>query len=303
MPVSVGDEAGRAEASQLRKNGTGVGMDEQMTGQPSQFVNVNMPNAAREAYLETLTGVRDPHIHLFVTDAGRKRMRLAQKLYPGTVPRLIARFMHFSARMATAAGEFAQMLILGAGFDTRPIWWPALAGTRAIIVEVDLPPVIAMKRATLAAHDIDYPANIRLVGCDLADPDLLARLQAAGYMPDEPVAVFLEGVTFFLPPKATERLIQPATLRLAAGSRFVFDYWNNQAVVARNAKEAWLGSKVVFKTFPFPDDPAGLTDALAGIGYRDVEITSLAQSVRSRWPAQAFPNLADDWAIVEATRG
>jgi hypothetical protein len=64
-----------------------------------------------------------------------------------------------------------------------------------------------------------------------------------------------------------------------------------------------LGSKVVFKTFPLPDDPTGLTDALAGIGYRAIEITPLAQSVRSRWPAEAFPNLADDWAIVEATRG
>ena len=223
-----------------------------MTEQAPAPIIVNTPNAVREAYLEELTGLRDPHIHLFVNDLSRKRMKIALKIDPGTVPVLLARFMHFSSRMAEAAGAFDQMLLLGAGLDTRPLWWAGLAGTRVRIIEVDLPYVVDSKRATLAASNIEYPANIRILGCDLAATDLLARLVAEGYDPT-PAGCGLPGRGgFFLPPEITARLLDPKTLELARGSRILFDYRTNAALSVRNSREARLRSPVAFKCIPVP---------------------------------------------------
>ena len=228
-------------------------------------------------------------------------MKIAEKRHPATVPSLIARFMHFSARMAAAARELSQMLILGAGFDTRPLWWPGLAGSDAVVIEVDLPEVIAAKQSVLAARGIAYPSNIRPVGCDLTNSGLLARVEAAGYVPARATAVFLEGVIFFLPPGATAGLVDPRTLRLGSGSRLVFDYVNNAFISANNANRARWDSRLRFEEFPFPDDAADLTQALAGFGYAGVAVTPLAEVVRRRWPDDRFPRVAGHAAIVEAT--
>src|SRR5690348_13715832 len=116
-----------------------------------------------------MTGIRDPHLHLFTTDLSRKRMKIVAKTDPDAPVVQTARFMHFSERMAVAATAFSQMLILGAGFDTRPLWWPGLAGTNAHVVEVDLPAVIEAKRAILAENGIVVPSNVVTTGVSLAD--------------------------------------------------------------------------------------------------------------------------------------
>ena len=43
------------------------------------------------------------------------------------LPYSLARFRFFAERMVKAAERFRQIVVLGCGYDTRPLWLPGLA--------------------------------------------------------------------------------------------------------------------------------------------------------------------------------
>src|SRR5690606_20097857 len=105
-----------------------------------------------------------------------------------------------------------QILILGAGYDTRSLWLPGLAGAGVRVFEVDFPATIAGKERGLGDAGIDTPDQVVRIASDLGDGALGDRLADAGFEPSHAAAVFLEGVVFFLPPATTAAILDPRTL-------------------------------------------------------------------------------------------
>ena len=249
----------------------------------------------RAEFMRQRLGTEDPHAALFLSEAARRYARAADRADPAAVSRSLARFDHFSRRMAGAAGRIEQFLVLGAGLDTRPLWLPEIVAAGTRVIEVDLPSAIEHKLRILAENGITYPGRVVAIGMDLGSPDLPAALRAAGLDAGRPVAVFMEGVAFQLPAETARRVIDPRHLPLAPGSEITFDYWTNDRVTRRNARI----STSPMHPFPHPEEPAALRDALLGLGYGRVEVRAVSELVARLWPDA--DTIARDWFVVDAT--
>lgn len=103
-----------------------------------------------------------------------------------------------------------QVVVLGAGYDTRPARLP-YSGVRWF--EVDHPDTQAAKREQLAALP-GYPLDSAVyASCDFEHEDPIERLRAAGLSTREPTLVIWEGVVPYL----TEAAVRATASRLAAG--------------------------------------------------------------------------------------
>src|SRR6266480_3585959 len=103
------------------------------------------------------------------------------------------------------AGGVGQVLILGAGFDSRAWRLPALRGVS--VFEIDHPATSAEKRRRLAVFGIER-ANVRFVAVDFernAMPDALTR---SGFDASKPAVVIWEGVTNYLTANAVDETLR-----------------------------------------------------------------------------------------------
>ncbi|MCP4383222.1 MAG: class I SAM-dependent methyltransferase [Hyphomicrobiales bacterium] len=259
----------------------------------------------RQKYLAEYTGVADPHAHLFVTKSIRRRAGITFAADRRIVPLSMARYERVSRRMTVLADRIDQFLILGVGYDTRPLWLPALLTGSVRVIEVDSPDKIEWKIKLLRENGISYPEYADTIGADLGSRDLPDLIVTKGFDPSRPTAVFMEGVVFQLPTKVARRLLSPSHLGLAPGSEVTFDFWNNARIDRRN-EELRLGiGRPMFSRFPLPASrrPDEATDALRRMGYGNACTTPLAELVRDLWPNRALVGSTPEWLFVTATVG
>jgi methyltransferase (TIGR00027 family) len=118
------------------------------------------------------------------------------------------------------AGGAGQVLILGAGFDSRAWRLPSLR--EAAVFEIDHPTTSAQKRRQLAALGVDR-ANRHFVAVDFerdAPPEALAR---SGFDSSKPAVVIWEGVINYLSSEAVNTTLRWIG-KLANGTRLIFTY-------------------------------------------------------------------------------
>jgi methyltransferase (TIGR00027 family) len=123
----------------------------------------------------------------------------------------------------------AQLVILGAGFDTRAFRLPKDARVRSF--EVDAPKTQAIKREMLEKVGIDS-TGVTFVAADFEKEDWLARLVSAGFDPDEPALFLWEGVTVYLDREAVESTLRKIA-STARGSVVAFDYSTTEPLESR----------------------------------------------------------------------
>ncbi|HEY2130298.1 MAG TPA: SAM-dependent methyltransferase [Streptosporangiaceae bacterium] len=156
--------------------------------------------------------------------------------------------------MAACADGARQVVLLGAGFDTRAFRLPWPPGVRCY--ELDTQDVLDSKRQVLTAqHAVPGCARITIPG-DLRD-DWPAALRAAGLRPDQPTAWVAEGLLVYLSPDDVDQLLDRVTGLSAPGSRLGLTFRNRAP--ADQASPA-----VALRRSAAPDDPVGW---LAGHGW------------------------------------
>jgi methyltransferase (TIGR00027 family) len=169
-----------------------------------------------------------------------------------------------------AAHGFDQVVILGAGFDTRAA---RLAGTKARFFEVDHPATQAAKRAQLERLE-RYPVGaVHFVACDFeSGDDFIDRLRAGGFDADRPAAVVWEGVTPYLTEDAVRATASRVASALAPASALYFDYVGKRMAQGDKLRDrdrgaldevARVGEPIRWGT----DDPLPL---LAAAGFKHV---------------------------------
>lgn len=257
----------------------------------------------RAERLRERLGMADPHARFFLTDGSRALIKIADRLDPMFTEMNLARFRHFGERMVRAAQHFRQMLILGAGYDTRPLWLKGLAGKDVVIYEVDYALVLDGKAATLKEHGVKVPSNIVSVPADLNEPGVLTALKRAGYRPELPTAVFAENVFFFLLGDSVLRLLDPRGLKLAPGSSFSFDFWSGTRINNLNVALIAATGRPMFDAFPLPDQPPALDRRLRAMGYSATEIASLGTLADEYWPEENHADRLGIWYAVHAVTG
>ena len=116
----------------------------------------------------------------------------------------------------------SQVVILGAGFDTRAYRLVELLKA-ARVFEVDQPSTQEYKKRRVREAGIEVPANLTYVPIDFRYDKLGERLAAAGYDPARKTFFIWEGVTMYLPEAAVEETLRWVAAQ-APGSTIVFDF-------------------------------------------------------------------------------
>lgn len=189
--------------------------------------------ATMRALLERTGPVRNPDYlaHHFAGTAFRALLRFPRLLrayvelrIPGCCFYHLVRTRHFDLALTDALCEgIDQLVLLGAGYDTRPYRFAA-ALRRVRTFEVDLPGTQTVKRR-LVESVVNYrPNSVTFVPIDFQRQRLGDVLVAHGYQPTRRTLFLWEGVTYFLTREAVEATLQAVAEHAPAGSRIVFDY-------------------------------------------------------------------------------
>jgi methyltransferase (TIGR00027 family) len=141
-----------------------------------------------------------------------------------------ARTTFYDAALERHLAGIDQLVILGAGFDTRSYRLPT--GTRVRCFEVDAPKTQAFKREMLEKAGVDT-ARTTYAPADFLKEDWFEKLVDAGFEPAKASFFLWESVTMYLDREAVE-----ATLRkiagTAAGSVVAFDYFSAEIIESRS---------------------------------------------------------------------
>ena len=129
-------------------------------------------------------------------------------------------FLDRQVQAAIARG-WDQVVLLGAGFDTRAA---RLARPDVSFYEVDHPATQKEKRGRLAEL-AGYPVDAaRMVACDFESDDFVDKLVETGFALDRPAVVLWEGVTPYLTEQAVRATASRVAGALHPASILLFDY-------------------------------------------------------------------------------
>ncbi|MFF0988789.1 class I SAM-dependent methyltransferase [Kocuria nitroreducens] len=157
-----------------------------------------------------------------------------------------ARTTFYDTALARHLDGAGQLVVLGAGFDTRSYRLPA--GTSLRCFEVDEPRTQELKRTLVRAVGAD-PGAVVHVPADLLAEDWWERLLAAGFEPARRSVFLWEAVTMYLDLAAVE-----GTLRriagTAEGTAVAFDFFSAQVLESRSLFLRWARAATAYTGEP-----------------------------------------------------
>jgi methyltransferase (TIGR00027 family) len=175
----------------------------------------------------------DDHIALHLVPASLRlllrvpfvRRFYSQVLAPkGIYEYTIARTKYIDAVFSEALAEgFDQILIFGAGFDTRALRFAADARDTRVF-ELDVPITQQAKLGQYARQGLTVPANVAFISIDFDRESLSERLEEAGFIRGARSLFVLEGLLMYLQPESVDETFRVIEGFAGGGSEVVFDY-------------------------------------------------------------------------------
>jgi methyltransferase (TIGR00027 family) len=141
---------------------------------------------------------------------------------------LRTRFIDDALQRAVTHG-LTQIVILGAGFDTRAYRFAELLKD-CRVVEMDAGPTQAYKRRRIDAVVDALPSNLVYAAVDFTKDDLGYALRAAGIREEEKTFYIWEGVSMYLSESNVRKTLEILRENSAPGSSIVLDYVNGPGV-------------------------------------------------------------------------
>lgn len=159
------------------------------------------------------------HLVKFFYDLG-----YGEKRGPGVMEFLIARDRYIDDFLQQCLDDgLEQLVILGAGLDSRPYRFPQLkSGVK--VFEIDHPASQATKLGKLKEIFGELPAHVTFVAIDFTEEDLAERLAAHDYDPALKTLFIWQGVTQYLNPQAVDSTLAFVARNSRPGSQIIFDY-------------------------------------------------------------------------------
>lgn len=197
---------------------------------------------------------------------------IIDRRWPGVRTSVVARTRLIddviSGSLGRSAEPIEQLVLLGAGFDTRAYRMPALRGVA--VFEVDHPSTQSAKRRVLERVLAAPPRGVRFVASDFAQDDLRSSMSAAGYRESARSFVLWEGVTNYLTAGAVDSTLRWCSCA-APGSLLLFTYVHSDILTR---PDAFVGAGRLFASLEkvgerltFGIDPGRLTEFLECRGF------------------------------------
>ncbi|MEY4530422.1 MAG: hypothetical protein RLZZ156_1143 [Deinococcota bacterium] len=143
-----------------------------------------------------ISGLReDPISQLVAGDQGRaiaNRMSVATPQLPSLV---LARTLDLERHLERDGGSFAQVLVLGVGFDPKPL---RFSSERQQWFGLDLRDMQKERESRFATMGVQAANFVPVVGDILSDTWDAAILEA-GFRPDAPTLIIAEGISMYFP--------------------------------------------------------------------------------------------------------
>lgn len=119
--------------------------------------------------------------------------------------------------------NFRQIVILGAGFDTRALRFHEMNRFTRIF-ELDAPVTQQAKIQLFRQKGITVPGEVTFVPIDFDEENIAEALSRAGYRTELKSLFLMEGVTMYLSAEAVSGTLEFINNNAAAGSMVAFDY-------------------------------------------------------------------------------
>ncbi|HUH97299.1 MAG TPA: class I SAM-dependent methyltransferase [Anaerolineales bacterium] len=184
---------------------------------------------------------------------------VAKGIYGAQVCR--TRYIDEVVQSAISQG-ISQLVIMGAGYDTRPYRLPELTSVR--VFEIDLPAVQADKKKKLQKYLGHLPDRVTFIPMDFDTQGLETVLSGTAFEAAKPAIFLWEGVTQYISEEAVRRTLGFVG-KLAPGSSLVFTYVLKSIIERRSdIPDADHMMDVVAKQSPwiFGMEPSGVSDFL-----------------------------------------
>ena len=165
-------------------------------------------------------------------------------LSKGVYEYVVARTKYFDAAFTTALKQgFDQILIFGAGFDSRALRFSDLnKGT--IIFELDASITQEEKLKAYQSKKLSIPKNLVFVPIDFNKERLEDKISRAGFAAGKKTLFMLEGVTMYLSRDAVEGTFRFISNFSGSGSMVVFDHIYGGVLRGENK---YYGEKGMYK--------------------------------------------------------
>ncbi len=178
-----------------------------------------------------------------------------------------------------------QVLILGAGYDTRAYRFNSL-NTNTIIYEIDIESTQSEKIRTLNRSEIDIPKRVNYVSVNFMKDNLPKKLVESGFKEGLRTLVIWEGVTMYLDQNSFEKTIREIKDICGDGSEIFFDYFYEDMIRGNDsyygACEARTAVDELGESYTFGIDSKQLEEYMNLFGCRIIEHL-LPEEIESRY--------------------
>lgn len=161
---------------------------------------------------------------------------LYDRMAPGAVSFVVGRERYIDDFLKTCLREgLDRVVLLGAGYDTRPYRIPGIEKTRVFEIDQSATQEDKLKRLKKVIHPI--PSNVTFLPVDFNTQSLGERLKSAGYNEQGKTLFIWQGVTYFLTTAGVESTLAFIAGHSGPGSAVVFDYFYNEILRDPRRKE------------------------------------------------------------------
>jgi methyltransferase (TIGR00027 family) len=152
---------------------------------------------------------------------------LYERMAPGAIGFIIGRERYIDDYLKARLSEsLDQVVILGAGFDTRAYRIPGIERTR--VFEIDQGATQSVKLERLKKVIDPLPAHVTFVPADLNTQQLGDVLESSGYNKQGKTLFIWQGVTYFLTPEGIDGTLAFIAEHSGMDSTVIFDYIYNE---------------------------------------------------------------------------
>jgi methyltransferase (TIGR00027 family) len=188
----------------------------------------------------------------------------------GIANMVFSRSRRFDSLLERYADRAEQLVVLGAGLDTRA--YGPLANNNLILFELDKSSTQQAKRQSVKRAKLDFD-HVHFVEIDFADPHWVNALVASPYDPAKRTIFLWEGVTLYLSEADVRATLAAIKAHAAPGSAVVLDFYGNRMLdMARKgtrAKSLEATGETMDFGFDFAIDAEGVLSAfVTSLGFR-----------------------------------
>ena len=187
-----------------------------------------------------------PPLARYVLDVAPLRKLLMRKMFPpGIYEYVLARTKVMDSAFTDALeAQFPQIVLLGAGFDTRALRFADRnRGTK--VFELDVATTQQAKIEVMRKKKIPLPAKLIFTPIDFDKENIFDVLSKAGYQTGAKTLFIWEGVTMYLSAQAVDSTLNFIHNCAAPDSRVAFDYIY-ASVLRRESR--YYGEQGIFDT-------------------------------------------------------